>query len=374
MIEVTCDCCGIKYTMHKCHDRNKTRCCSRACADKVKYRKPLVILTAECKHCCVVFTRTKQRAVDMEYCSMECFRAHRTLCKEEAAAFLNRKKRVPRPPDAKWRPSGCNKIVTQLKRERGCCERCGSTRMLQGRHIKPYSLYPELAMEPTNIEILCDKCHAEEHPDMAHMIVYPAQRKGVFHNCVKCGSTYYVTLCKAGMSQFCSSICRGMGRLQDGRQHHPFVSVKCCVCGVVIEGRPSATLKRKCCSLRCTGMLTARILAERRAHGRPLVRRPCKSKTQLAFCGITQSLSDWSVSTGLPCKLLSARYRENPSPESVLRACGTRRSRAITVDDVTHSVAEWSRVLGISINTLRSRLRSGFNSERFVLPVRSSSP
>jgi len=36
------------------------------------------------------------------------------------------------------------------------CERCGSKQKLNVHHIKPYHLYPDLELEPTNLITLCE--------------------------------------------------------------------------------------------------------------------------------------------------------------------------------------------------------------------------
>lgn len=49
------------------------------------------------------------------------------------------------------------------KRDEHQCQHCGSRKMLHAHHIKPRSLYPELALEITNGITLCSLCHAQEH-------------------------------------------------------------------------------------------------------------------------------------------------------------------------------------------------------------------
>lgn len=49
-----------------------------------------------------------------------------------------------------------------LRRCRGVCELCGSppiAHSLQVDHIRPRSKYPELALEPTNLQVLCRDCN-----------------------------------------------------------------------------------------------------------------------------------------------------------------------------------------------------------------------
>lgn len=44
----------------------------------------------------------------------------------------------------------------------------------------------------------------------------------------------------------------------------------------------------------------------------------------------------------------------------------TRRNRLITVDGVTKTLTQWSRQTGVSVNTIRSRLKRGWCSKRAV--------
>jgi hypothetical protein len=50
-----------------------------------------------------------------------------------------------------------------LRRSRGCCELCGVRSgphvILQVDHIKPRSKHPELALEPSNLQVLCRTCN-----------------------------------------------------------------------------------------------------------------------------------------------------------------------------------------------------------------------
>jgi hypothetical protein len=45
-----------------------------------------------------------------------------------------------------------------LKKYRECCL-CGSSRNLHVDHVKPRSKHPELALEPENLQVLCQQCN-----------------------------------------------------------------------------------------------------------------------------------------------------------------------------------------------------------------------
>jgi len=53
------------------------------------------------------------------------------------------------------------------------CEACGSVENVQVHHIKPFHLFPELELEPTNLITLCEKFIADEDKtnDNHHLIL-----------------------------------------------------------------------------------------------------------------------------------------------------------------------------------------------------------
>jgi len=51
---------------------------------------------------------------------------------------------------------------TFIQTHKGGCASCGSTHRLQVHHKKPFHLFPELELEPSNLIVLCmdiDDCH-----------------------------------------------------------------------------------------------------------------------------------------------------------------------------------------------------------------------
>lgn len=55
----------------------------------------------------------------------------------------------------KWRSLRFNFCMTNERK----CKLCGSQTRLHVDHIKPRSLFPELALEPNNLQILCEECN-----------------------------------------------------------------------------------------------------------------------------------------------------------------------------------------------------------------------
>ncbi|MBR2553398.1 MAG: HNH endonuclease [Aeriscardovia sp.] len=43
------------------------------------------------------------------------------------------------------------------------CKRCGGRECLEVHHIKPFALYPDLRLDPTNAITLCHECHTRLH-------------------------------------------------------------------------------------------------------------------------------------------------------------------------------------------------------------------
>jgi 5-methylcytosine-specific restriction endonuclease McrA len=54
-------------------------------------------------------------------------------------------------------------LVKELIATRGSCERCGEKKDLVGHHIKGVAEFPQLRMDPNNIQILCNPCHRAVH-------------------------------------------------------------------------------------------------------------------------------------------------------------------------------------------------------------------
>jgi 5-methylcytosine-specific restriction endonuclease McrA len=57
------------------------------------------------------------------------------------------------------------RVRKEVKQERGCtCEKCGQLRAperLHIHHILETRIFPELAREPLNMLVLCERCHAQ---------------------------------------------------------------------------------------------------------------------------------------------------------------------------------------------------------------------
>lgn len=51
------------------------------------------------------------------------------------------------------------KVRSEFLRRHGKCEACGTRNDLNVHHVKPFHLYPEKELDPTNLITLCRDCH-----------------------------------------------------------------------------------------------------------------------------------------------------------------------------------------------------------------------
>lgn len=53
-------------------------------------------------------------------------------------------------------------VEHKFKKTQPVCEACGSTKLIQVHHVKPFHLHPELELDPSNLISLCmgpNECH-----------------------------------------------------------------------------------------------------------------------------------------------------------------------------------------------------------------------
>jgi 5-methylcytosine-specific restriction endonuclease McrA len=129
------------------------------------------------------------------YCSLQCAgKAHRGDNNPQWKGGITK-----RPPLVK--------ITGQRKSKAlGYCERCGSTENLHGHHKLHYSTNPLFGIDPSNIEVLCAKCHSLEHPEFATLITRPIVKTGKVTKCKVCGIGVYSFPSRS--RKFCSRKCR----------------------------------------------------------------------------------------------------------------------------------------------------------------------
>lgn len=174
--------------------------CSRSCAAAGTARRKTMI-SCVCAECRKNFSARKGRGGTMTYCSAEC-RAIGNGKNLRAELHPNWKGGISE------RPSRARTAVKRRLKVIKTCEKCGATGHLHGHHIKPYSAFPELMDDPTNIEILCTDCHAQEHPHLAALIRRPIVRGGADLACQVCDAEFYARPYKADTARFCSHPCQ----------------------------------------------------------------------------------------------------------------------------------------------------------------------
>ena len=163
-----CKQCGKEFTIFDCWLRRKGAnfgsYCSRQCNGKAQAARnnPIKVLVRyECIQCGKEFFRRKGFGGTREYCSNECRWAGHSK-KHSGAKHPNWKGGISK------RAAASRTVIRKAKRKIKACQRCGSTVGLQGHHIKPHSTHPELRADPSNIEVICEHCHAiAEHPNLA---------------------------------------------------------------------------------------------------------------------------------------------------------------------------------------------------------------
>lgn len=95
-----------------------------------------------------------------------------------------------------------------------------------------------------------------------------------------------------------------------------------------------------------------------------------KSAPQVEFCGEKHSLKEWSKITGLSIATIRGRMKLGWKDEEIISIPQSREYRVIhykgkmiTHNGETHTLREWSELLGISNRLLAERLRRGYTEE-----------
>lgn len=87
------------------------------------------------------------------------------------------KKVKPFYKSKEWRK--CREMI--LIRDHYLCQTCLKKGIIKVantvHHIKPLEDYPELALEPTNLESICPACHNQEHPEKGRRDKEPVTKR-----------------------------------------------------------------------------------------------------------------------------------------------------------------------------------------------------
>lgn len=221
MITRQCKQCGKVFQIHAAWARKRAgagQFCSRVCSDQGKKRRPVTMLSAVCQFCGERFEKRKNRANKLMFCSSSCRGKMRTKLVAELPASEKRQ-RHKRSCRNHSRPAAVRTALKNAVIRAGKCEDCGSTKALHGHHRKPYSKFPELAEEQSNIEVLCADCHRLRHPGMGLLKFWWVKRTGFTSVCRECGQQYYRQPRLKGKTSFCSRAC-ALNALRKGVTQH----------------------------------------------------------------------------------------------------------------------------------------------------------
>jgi hypothetical protein len=198
MLTLTCSICLKTFKRYKCHIRNETHSCSRACSTKIRRKPPKKWIHFTCKKCGQDAKRRKGSGGTFEYCSNRC-------------RSLSATPKGERHPKWKGGVSGrtyrSKRIIRERINEIGRCERCGNTDNLNGHHRRHHSTDIDKREDADNIEVLCSVCHSKEHPGLENWILRPRRRTILSITCVICENTRNVRPYEAATAKYCGREC-----------------------------------------------------------------------------------------------------------------------------------------------------------------------
>lgn len=175
--------------------------CSLSCARARWPNKSRQRVTVSCEVCRKPFEVTQGRADGAK-------RSRARFCSNACKNKKQRGEGHPRYIDGRAKARAeCRKVIEQCIRDKERCEECGATGYLHGHHIKPFATHPQLRNEPSNIQVLCNACHAAKHPDQARKLFKGVPRRGSTLTCPICSTLFYVRLSHLGSRRTCSRGC-----------------------------------------------------------------------------------------------------------------------------------------------------------------------
>jgi hypothetical protein len=90
-----------------------------------------------------------------------------------------------------------------------------------------------------------------------------------------------------------------------------------------------------------------------------------------------ETFKKWAVENGYSDNLTLDRKDNNGDyapnncrwVDRIIQANNTRVNRLITIDGETHTIAEWSRITGLSRDVIKYRLLSGWKGRELIIPL-----
>ena len=127
-----------------------------------------------CRSCRDEDTKNSRRWMSMSDTNIRCKRLAVNILRSMAKLLLRRKKlEIDRKTFlARWRvlrrelnatPEYRKVRAFVRERDAGICQRCGEPGSI-GAHKRGVSIAPQHALDPKNWELVCEACHADEHP------------------------------------------------------------------------------------------------------------------------------------------------------------------------------------------------------------------
>lgn len=165
-VVLVCDSCGNDFSVKQSR-ANTARFCSKSCYDSA--RSDIVSgedapgwrggrkTNKECEQCDEKFELYESRLDTARFCSPQCRHDYLSEHLKQSSTNVRDSSEY-----RNWRES--------VKSRDGCCVDCGSTEGLHAHHIIPVEKDESLATDVSNGETLCQECHANKHPEIAHLI------------------------------------------------------------------------------------------------------------------------------------------------------------------------------------------------------------
>lgn len=201
-VRLTCAHCSKPFETYLSHAKRRAQTtCSLSCARRHWPNRKSERVHVSCENCSTLFEVSKHRAFGIgrpkaRFCSDK--------CKNEAQKGAGHPAYIDGRAEARML---CRKVIGQRIAEEGCCQECGATDFLHGHHIKSFAEYPDLRMDPDNIQVLCRSCHADKHPHQARKLFKGVARSGETKTCPQCEKQFYVKKSHAAARITCSVEC-----------------------------------------------------------------------------------------------------------------------------------------------------------------------
>lgn len=201
----TCICkvCNKSFEIFNCWLKRKNggSFCSKKCSYIGKEKRKPTLIDRVCAHCDKPFRIRINHGGTGETCSNKCRWAHHgTKCGGDK--HPNWKGGIAE------RTHRSRAAIREAKKLQPFCSKCGNTDKLQGHHKDKHSNFPLFRELVGNIEVVCAKCHGEEHPQLANFIDSDRPKSGVYLKCKQCNKEYYRPKSSAGTSLYCSYPCK----------------------------------------------------------------------------------------------------------------------------------------------------------------------